>query len=108
MSARLLDVFFSRCAPGHDNGPKKKHFDAARRHIETNGYRCGDLVQVYGNGDMSVRPGGDGEKEEPVLFCREANLCGAAVEAQYYIRARGQNGAREQGPNKTCLLSLLC
>ena len=33
---------------------------------------------------MSVRSGGDSEKEEAVLFYREANLCGAAVEAQCY------------------------
>ena len=33
---------------------------------------------------MSVKSGGDGEKEEPVLFCRGANICGAIVKTQYY------------------------
>ena len=76
--------FFSRFAPGHAKGPKKKHFDKVRRHIETNGYKCGDLVQIYKNGEMDTESVEGDEREEPILFCREANLCGSVVEAQYY------------------------
>ena len=42
---------------------------------------CGDLVQVYKNGDMANESEEGKEREEPILFCREANLCGTAVEA---------------------------
>lgn len=74
-----------------------------RRHIETNGYRCGDLVQVYANGDMAVGSVYDGEKEEPILFCREANLCGAAVEKQYYAPSdRTDRGKRIQTKYVCC------
>ena len=38
--------FFSRYAHGTANVPKNKHYDAVQRHVETNGYRCGDLVQL--------------------------------------------------------------
>ena len=82
MSVRRLDFFFSRYTLGHDKGPKKKHFDAVQRHIEANRYRCGDLVQVYKNEDMANESEEGGEREELILFCREANLCGTAVEAQ--------------------------
>ena len=44
----------------------------------------GDLVQVYKNGNMASEPEESEEREEPILFCREANLCGTAVEAQSY------------------------
>ena len=77
--------FFSCCAPDIVNDPKKKHYDAVQRHVETNGYRCGDLVQVYQNEEMStVLTYGAGEEEEPMLFCRESHVCGASGEAHYY------------------------
>ena len=87
--------FFSRYAPGHAKGPKKKHFDKVRRHIETNGYKCGDLVQMNKNGEMINGSEEDSEREEPILFCREANLCGAVVEAQYYApKNKKERGSR--------------
>ena len=99
MSVRLLDVFFSRYAPGHDKGPKKKHFDAVQRHIEANGWRCVDLVQVYKNGDMANESEEGEEREEPILFCREASLCGTAVKVQYYSLKDNQGKGRESTPN---------
>ena len=84
MSAWSLSNF-SCYAPGNTNSPKKKHFDADQRHVETNGYSYGDLVQVYKNGEMATAlTDGADEEEEPMLFCREPHLCGASVEAQYY------------------------
>ena len=52
---------------------------------------------------MSVRSGGGGEKEEPVLFCREANLCGAAVESQCYTpRDKTVRGSRVPTKHVCC------
>ena len=84
MSARRLGAF-SCYVSGNDKGPKKKHFDAVQRHVDANGYTCGDVVQVYKNGEMAAaRTSGAGEEEEPLLFCRDAHVCGTSVEAQYY------------------------
>ena len=71
-------VLFYRYAPGNANGPKNKHYDAAQRHVEKNGYRCRNLVQVHKNGQMdtALTYGAD-EEEEPMLFCGESHVCGA-------------------------------
>ena len=49
----------------------------------------GDIVDTWfkfiQKGNMANEPEKSKEREEPILFCREANLCGTAViEAQYY------------------------
>ena len=77
MSAWRLGAFFSlrtwKC-----QRPKKKHYDAVQRHAETNGYKCGELFQVYKNGEMATALTDIAyEEEEPMLFCRESNVCGA-------------------------------
>ena len=77
--------FFSRYVSGNDKGSKKKHCDAVQRHVDANGYTCEDVVQALKNGDMATaRTSGAGEEEEPLLFCREAHVCGTSVEVQYY------------------------
>ena len=44
-----------------------------------------DLVQVKKNGEMATGlTYGSDEEEEPMLFCRESQVCGDSVEAQYY------------------------
>ena len=62
---------------------KKEAFDAVQRYIEANGYKYGHLVQVYKNENMANKSEESKEREEPILFCREAIPCGTAVEAQY-------------------------
>ena len=32
----------------------------------------------------AARTSGDGKEKEPLLFCREAHVCGTSIEAQYY------------------------
>ena len=77
--------FFSRYVSVNDKGPKKNHFDAVQRHVDANGYTCEDVVQALKNGDMATaRTSGAGEEEEPLLFYREAHVCGTSVKAQYY------------------------
>ena len=84
MSARRLDAFFSHYVSGNDKGSKKKHFGDVQRHVDVNGYTCGEAVQVYKNGEMAAaRTSGAGEEGEPLLFCREAHVCETSVEAQY-------------------------
>ena len=85
----------------------KKHFNAIQRHVDANGYTCGDVVQVYKNGEMAAaRTSGAGEEEEPLLFCREAHVCGTSVEAQYYdLEGYTERG---EGQHKACLLPLIC
>ena len=46
--------FFSCYTPDNANVQKKKHYDAVQRHVETNGYSCGDLVQVYKDVEMDT------------------------------------------------------
>ena len=31
---------------------------------------------------------GDDEKEEPLMFCKEARICGTSIEEQYYSSKR--------------------
>ena len=73
-----------------------------QRHIEANGYRCGDLVQVYKNGDMANESEEGEEREEPILFCREANLCGTVVEAQYYAPKYNQGKGKRIHTKHIC------
>ena len=81
-----LGDFFLFYSPHNSKGPKKKHHDAVQRHVDTNGYMCGDLVQFYKNGEMStaITYGNDGE-EDPMLSCKEYHKCGASVEAKYSV-----------------------
>ena len=67
-------------------GPKKKHCDAVKRLIEDHGYRCGDIIRVFKNGDVltSWDESSDKEINDLILFCKESHVCGTTVESQYY------------------------
>ena len=76
---------FSRKAVSKKDGPQKKHVTALTRFIEQNGYKCGDIVRIYADGKSDAERGEEADPEEvPLLFCREAHVCGTAIESQYY------------------------
>ena len=96
-------MIFSRCAPGKSNGPKNKHYDTVQRNVETNGYSCGDLVQVYKNGEMDTAlTNGADEEEDPMIFCRESHVCGSSVEAQYYAPEGGIDRGKRVRTKHVC------
>ena len=65
---------------GNNKCPQKKHFSAVQRHIDANGYTCGDVVQVYKDGEIAAAcTSRAGEEEEPLLLSREAHVCGTSV-----------------------------
>ena len=65
------------------------------------------LGQVYKNGNMANESEESEERDEPILFCREANLCGTAVEAQYYAPNGSQGKERESTPNICAVIAIL-
>ena len=49
----------------------------------------GDIVRVKLDGTVATEHGEDDEDDEgsdndPLLFCKEAHLCGTAIESRYY------------------------
>ena len=84
---------YSRFAIGNKKGPTTKHMTSLKKFVEDNGYKCGDVLRVYADGKTeSEREGDDDKDEEPLLFCKEAHVCGTTIESQYY--------APEETPSK--------
>ena len=54
---------FSRYAINNPNGPSRKDMAALEKHVEENGYKCGDLVRVYANGKMELPDQEEGKSE---------------------------------------------
>ena len=77
MSAWLLGDLFLATHLAMPTAQKQKHYDAVQRHVETNGYMCGYLVQFYKNVEMdNALTDGAYEEEELMLFFRESHVCG--------------------------------
>jgi len=96
---------FSQYAVGNAKGPMKKHMTLLEKFVEENGYRCGESVRIYANGEMEVPKAKDDEEEEkPLLFCKEAHVCYNTIESQYYASegAVPNKGGRVQTKHICC------
>lgn len=83
----------------------KKHMTLLEKFVEENGYRCGESVRIYANGEMEVPKAKDDEEEEkPLLFCKEAHVCYNTIESQYYASegAVPNKGGRVQTKHICC------
>ena len=96
--------FYSHYAPGHNKGPKKKHFDAIKRLVEDHGNRCGDIIRVFKDGDVltSWDESSDKEINDLILFCKESHVCGTAVESQYYAPPTETERGRRVSTKHVC------
>ena len=65
------------------------------------------MVQVYKNENIANESEESEEREESILFCREVNLCGTAVEAQYCALNDNQGKERESTSNIFALIVML-
>ena len=83
---KAVRCVFSRWAVGNPKGPTKKHMDAIQKYVDQNGYKCGDIIRVSRDSTVHAEHSKDEEEdnEEPILFCKEAHVCGTAIESQYY------------------------
>ena len=92
---------FSRYAPGHDKGQKRSSLMLSKgilRQMVTSM----ETWFIYKNGDMANESEESKEREEPILFCREANMCGTAVEAQYYAPKDSQGRGKRIYAKRIC------
>ena len=97
-------MLFSQHAIGHAKGPTRKHMAVLERYIEEHEYVCGDAVRIYSNGAM-VAPTAecDEVEEQPLLFCKEQQVCWNAVESQYYATDKTPTrGGRVQTKTVCC------
>ena len=62
--------------------------DAIQVYVDQNGYKCGDIIRVTLDGTVqgehSENTEGNDNEQDPILFCKEAHVCGTAIESQYY------------------------
>ena len=67
-------------------------------------YDTAFFLQVYKNWDMAneSEEGEEREREEPIMFCREANLCGTVVETQYYKPTNNQGRGKRIHAKHIC------
>jgi len=66
---------FSQYAIGNAKGPKKEHTAILERYLE----------EHYSNGEMEAPEAEEGkEEDQPLLFCKEEQVCWNTVESQYY------------------------
>ena len=82
---------------------KKQYCDTSEKHIEEHGYRCGDIIHVYKSVHIDAKSvAEDSNGEEPLLFSREAHICGILIELWYYVPEGQAEIGRRIGTKYVC------